>query len=301
MSAIVARDLGRRFGERVAVEALSFEVEEGEIFGLLGPNGAGKTTTVRMLCALLAPTWGTAEVCGLSIERDARAIRRSVGLLTEQPGLYDRLSAQENLVYFARLYGVSPADAATRLAKLFALLGLTGREGDKVGGYSKGMRQKLAIARALVHEPRVVFLDEPTAGLDPEASATVRELVEEIARGGRTVVLCTHNLDEAARLCHRVAVIKGRILVVGRPADLVKGSPLIEVSLAGPAQPVAAALVGIPGLVSASGEGEMLKVELTDVDGVPDLVARLVGLGARVRSVRPAARELERVYLELVQ
>jgi len=301
MPAIVARELTRRFGDRLAVDGVCFEVAEGEIFGLLGPNGAGKTTTVRMLCGLLAPSSGDAEVCGLSLASRARDVRRLVGLLTEQPGLYDRLSAMDNLVYFARLYGVSRADAQTRLTRLFALLGLTGREKDKAGSFSKGMRQKLALARALVHEPKVVFLDEPTSGLDPEASATVRGLVSEIAGQGRTVVLCTHNLDEAARLCHRVAVIKGRILAMGKPAELAPRAEIVEIGLEGDAGPVALALRGAPGVSTAEARGDRLHIELADPKGVPELVSRLVGLGARVRSVQPASRALERMYLELVR
>jgi len=301
MPAIVARGLGRRFGAFTAVEDLGFSVEPGEIFGLLGPNGAGKTTTVRMLCGLLAPSTGDAEICGHALSTDARAIRGMVGLLTEQPGLYDRLTATQNLVYFARLYGVSRADAQARLKKLFTLLKLTGRERDKVGSYSKGMRQKLALARALLHEPQVVFLDEPTSGLDPEASATVRTLVEDLSRQGRTIVLCTHNLDEASRLCHRVAVIKRRILAMGRPSELARPSSSVVIALAAGAEAIAKSLVSSPGIAAASAEGEKLRVELQDPEGVPELVARVVQLGGRVRSVQPASRALEQIYLELVR
>lgn len=299
--AIVARGLGRRFGDRTAVEGLDFEVAQGEIFGLLGPNGAGKTTTVRMLCGLLAPTWGDAEIDGVTLSADPRAVRSRVGLLTEQPGLYDRLTALENLTYFAQLYGVAPAVAAERLGRLFATLGLAGRENDRVGGFSKGMRQKVAIARALVHEPKVVFFDEPTSGLDPEASATVRGIIEELARDGRTIVLCTHNLDEAARLCHRVAVVKGRILAMGEPRELTRPSPVVELTFASGAEQIATSLAGAPGVVTVVREGELLRVSLADREAVPELVARVVGLGGRIQAVRPAARELERVYLELVQ
>ncbi|HEY3450096.1 MAG TPA: ABC transporter ATP-binding protein [Myxococcales bacterium] len=295
--AIVARGLGRRFGERTAVDGLTFEVEQGEIFGMLGPNGAGKTTTLRMLCGLLAPSAGDAEICGLTLSRQARDIRRVVGLLTEQPGLYDRLTARENLVYFARLYGVDGAEISARLARLFATLGLTGREDDRVGGFSKGMRQKVAIARALVHDPKVVFLDEPTSGLDPEASANVRGIVEELASQGRTIVLCTHNLDEAARLCRRVAVVKGRVLALGAPAELARSAPTVEIQIEGDAAPLLQALAD-SGL-SATAEDSVLRVALAEESEVPALVARLVGLGARIRKVQPH-RELEDTYLRLV-
>lgn len=295
--AIAARGLGRRFGKRTAVEGLTFEVAQGEIFGMLGPNGAGKTTTLRMLCGLLAPSEGDAEVCGLALSRQARQVRRLVGLLTEQPGLYDRLTARENLSYFARLYGASDSEIAARLPRVFATLGLTGREDERVGGFSKGMRQKVAIARALVHEPKVVFLDEPTSGLDPEASANVRGIVEELSAQGRTIVLCTHNLDEAARLCGRVAVVKRRILAMGPPRELARSAPSVSIELEGDAAPMAQALSSA-GFVAAA-EGSVLDVTLARESDVPDVVSRLVALGARVRSVQPH-RELEDAYLRLV-
>ncbi|MGI5860445.1 MAG: ABC transporter ATP-binding protein [Myxococcales bacterium] len=298
--AIVARNLGRRFGERTAVEGLSFSVGKGEVFGLLGPNGAGKTTTVRMLCALLAPSEGEAEICGLRLGADDLGVRASVGLLTEQPGLYDRLSALENLLYFARLYGVEEATARERIGKVLETFGLSGREHERVGGFSKGMRQKLAIARTLIHEPKVVFLDEPTSGLDPEASATVRALVERLAGEGRTIVLCTHNLDEAERLCDRVAIVKGRILAMGEISSLLSGTSHVAIELAEEAAGLAERLRGAPGIEAVEAEAGTLRVRIAASDGVPELVGRIVALGGRIQAVRPAARELERAYLELV-
>ncbi len=301
-SAIVARGLGRRFGARAAVEGLSFRVEPGQVFGLLGPNGAGKTTTVRMLCALLAPSFGEGEVLGLTLGRDGAAIRAAVGLLTEQPGLYDRLSARDNLLYFARLYGLPEPAARVRIGALLELFGLSARAGDRVGAFSKGMRQKVALARAVLHEPKVVFLDEPTSGLDPEASVQVRRLIRELAGQGGAVVLCTHNLDDAQRLCDRVAVIKGRILAEGPVSELSEGRA-VEIGLLGDAAPLAHRLRGFAGLAEGAVDvdGSSLRIALNDGVEVPDLVARVVALGGRVASVRPAARELERVYLELVR
>ncbi len=301
MAAIVARGLGRSFAGRVAVEGLDLTVEEGEVFGLLGPNGAGKTTTIRMLCGLLSKTAGQAQVLGYELGRDDLAIRQNVGLLTEQPGLYDRLSAFDNLAYFARLYGVPEGELRGRIEKKLAFFGLAGRAQEKVGGFSKGMRQKLAIARALMHEPRLVFLDEPTSGLDPEASASVRELVQQLSGQGRTVVLCTHNLDEVERLCGRLAVIKGRILAMGPVRDLTSPSGAVEVELEGEAQGLCQPLRAEPGVVAVGAEGRLLKVDLADGAKVPELVAKLVSLGARIRGVRPGRRELERAYLELVK
>ena len=188
----------------MAVDGLTLEIKEGEAFGFLGPNGAGKTTTVRMLTCLIGPTSGRATVNGLEVGRDDTAIREQVGILTESPGMYDRLSAEKNLTIFAKLYGVK--DIQGQVQKYLRLLGLWERRADEVGSFSKGMRQKLAIARALLHEPKVLFLDEPTSGLDPEAAKLVRDFIAELKTEGRTIFLCTHNLDEADRLCERIGI-----------------------------------------------------------------------------------------------
>ena len=296
----MARGLGRSFAGRPAVAGLSFEVEEGEVFGLLGPNGAGKTTTVRLLCALLSRTTGEAAICGFALGRDDAQVRAAVGLLTEQPGLYDRLSALDNLLYFSRLYGVPDAEAKARIDRYLLLFGLKGREHEKVGGYSKGMRQKVAIARALVHAPRVAFLDEPTSGLDPEASATVREAIRGLAREGRTIVLCTHNLDEAEKLCSRLAVVKGRILAMGTVAELQGPKDRVEIGLERDGAQIARALAGAPFLSSLSVEEQRLVVTLRGSDAIPELVAKVVAAGGRITSVRPVERRLEQIYLELV-
>src|SRR5919197_2949013 len=222
-NAIETHSLIRRFGDRVAVEDLSVAVEQGTVFGFLGPNGAGKTTTVRMLAALIAPTAGDAVVAGHRLGADDDTLRRSVGILTESPGLYERLSARQNLTYFARLYDLEPARAAAQVERYLRLLELWERRDDAVGTFSKGMRQKLAIARALLHEPPVLFLDEPTAGLDPEAARTVRDFVAMLRREGRTIFLTTHNLPEADELCDVVAVFERRLLRMGAPAELRAG------------------------------------------------------------------------------
>jgi ABC-2 type transport system ATP-binding protein len=197
------------------VEQLSFEVKEGEVFGFLGPNGAGKTTTVRLLTSLIGPTSGTAFVNNYEIQKDDQDIRRSVGILTEAPGLYDNLSAEYNLEIYANLYEVN--DQKGQVEKYLRLLGLWERRFDLAGTFSKGMKQKLAIARALLHEPRILFLDEPTAALDPENARTVRDLITELRKEGRTIFIFTHNLDEADRLCDRIGVVKTRILALDTP------------------------------------------------------------------------------------
>ncbi len=201
-----------------AVDGLNLQVNEGEVFGFLGPNGAGKTTTVRLLACLIGPTAGRAWVNGLEVGKDDTKIRSQVGILTESPGLYERLSARRNLEIFAALYGVK--DIGGQVEKYLRLLDLWDRREAAAGTFSKGMKQKLAIARALLHEPPVLFLDEPTSALDPESAHTVRDFIETLRGQGRTVFLCTHNLDEAERLCDRIAVFRQRIIAVDTPEAL---------------------------------------------------------------------------------
>ncbi len=223
MNAIETHGLSRSFGQLRAVEDLTLAIPAGSVFGFLGPNGAGKTTTVRMLAALIAPTSGTASVVGHRLGEDDQAIRGAVGILTETPGLYEKLSAFQNLVFFARLYDVPRAQAEAQAERYLRMLNLWGRRDDTVGGFSKGMRQKLAIARALLHEPALVFLDEPTAGLDPEAARTVRDFIKELRAEGRTIFLTTHNLPEADELCDLIAVFRSRLLRLDTPANLRAG------------------------------------------------------------------------------
>lgn len=211
-------NLTKNFNGTLAVDRLSIEISEGEVFGFLGPNGAGKTTTVRMLTSLISPTSGRATVNGFEIGKEDIDVRRTVGILTETPGMYDNLSAEYNLNIYANLYEVD--DVKAQVDKYLQVLGLWERRYDEVGTFSKGMKQKLAIARALLHEPRILFLDEPTAGLDPEAAKLVRDFIEELSKEGRTIFMCTHNLDEADHLCDRIAVFKTQLLVVDSPQRL---------------------------------------------------------------------------------
>jgi len=292
--------LTRRFGDRLAVDGLTLEAREGEILGLLGPNGAGKTTTVRMLASLLAPTAGRAWVAGYEVGKEASAIRSTVGILTEAPGFYKRLSLERNLRYFAELYGVN--DARSRIRHYLARLGLADRSRDAVATLSKGLRQRLALARALLHEPKVLFLDEPTSGLDPESARDVRRFIGELASERRTVLLCTHNLPEAEELCARIALLRTRLIALDRPEALkqrMSGSRVV-VGLANPRLEFAAALE-LPFVRGATLEGNTLSVEVADSErDVPALVRRLVELGAEIRSVTRDERTLEDVYLELV-
>src|SRR5437870_1300878 len=212
----------RKTKEIEAVRGVSFAIEKGELFGLLGPNGAGKTTTIKMLITLLIPTTGSARVLGYDVVKDAREVRRRIGyVFGGEKGLYERLSALDNLRYFAELYGVPPREQRSRIAELLALVGLTGRENEKVEGYSRGMRQRLHIARGLLHDPSVLFLDEPTIGVDPVGARDLRATIASLVKAGKTILLTTHYMFEADALCDRIAVInKGQIIAEGTPADL---------------------------------------------------------------------------------
>ncbi|MFL5690157.1 MAG: ABC transporter ATP-binding protein [Chloroflexota bacterium] len=301
---IRASGLGRSFGELWAVRGIDLEVRRGEVVGLLGPNGAGKTTTVRMLTALIAPSEGRASVDGLDVVEDAEGVRARVGILTETPGLYDKLSATANLEFFGRLYGLDAATRAARIERYLRLFSLWERRDDVAGTFSKGMKQKLAIARALLHEPAVVFLDEPTAALDPEAAYVVREAIESMRRQGRTIVLATHNLDEADRLCDRVAFVRGGLVRIDSPAGLRDslGGRGLEVGLASePVDALVAAARAVPGITAVDIADHRLVVAAEDPAGVaPELVRALVAAGADITSVHDRATTLEQVYFEVM-
>jgi ABC-2 type transport system ATP-binding protein len=296
--------LGRRFGDRWAIRDVSFEVRAGEVLGLLGPNGAGKTTTVRLLTALIEPTEGGAEVDGLDVRREPDRVRTRVGVLTESPGLYEKQSAVGNLEFFGRLHRLPADRRAARIERLLRLFGLWDRRAEPTGTYSKGMRQKLAIARALLHDPAVLFLDEPTAALDPESAFLVREAIAALRRDGRTIVLATHNLDEADRLCDRIAFVRGGLLRIDTPADLRRGTgpAALEVRLADEARAeLLGAVRGLPGVAEASATDHRIDITLDDARGrTPDVVRVLVAAGADVLEVRPRTRSLEDAYFEVM-
>ncbi|MDH3943846.1 MAG: ABC transporter ATP-binding protein [Anaerolineae bacterium] len=299
---IQTTDLTKSFGEVTAVDGLSISIPPGEIFGLLGPNGAGKTTTLRMLTALIAPTGGEARVAGHTIGADDYHVRKNVGILTESPGLYDRLSAERNLDFFARLYEVE--DIPGQVERYLRMLGLWDRRGDEVGKFSKGMRQKIAIARALLHEPVVLLLDEPTSGLDPEAARTVRHFIGELRAGGRAILICTHNLDEADRLCDRIAIFKSRLLALDTPTELRLGlfgrSSIFHLAKA--EERFANALAEKDFVQSAQVVDNKIVVTLDDLETHnPALVRILVDQGAEVQFVGEMRRSLEDVYLHYIQ
>ena len=302
--ALEATGLGRQFGDRWAVRGVDLVVRRGEVLGLLGPNGAGKTTTVRMLTALIEPTEGTASVEGFDVRQAANEVRARVGILTETPGLYDKLPAIANLDFFGRLHSLEAAVRAERIEHYLRLFGLWDRRDDVAGTFSKGMKQKLAIARALLHDPSVVFLDEPTAALDPEAAFIVREAIETLRRAGRTIVLATHNLDEADRLCDRIAFVRGGLLRVDSPAALrgALGHHGLQVRLGGPVSHDQVAAVRAVGGVSATEAVDgLLRIGADDPESIaPAVVRALVATGADVVELRPEQASLERIYFDVM-
>jgi ABC-2 type transport system ATP-binding protein len=299
---ILIENLSKKFGENLAVEGLSLEVKEGEVFGFLGPNGAGKTTTVRMLTSLIRPTSGKAVVNGFTVGQQDTQIRRSVGLLTETPGLYDNLSAEYNLRIFANLYEVK--DVAGQVEKYLRLLGLWERRFEPAATLSKGMKQKLAIARAMLHEPRILFLDEPTSALDPESARLVRDFIGELRKEGRTIFLCTHNLDEADRACDRIAVFKTRLVVVDTPARLRRQlfGRKVVFHLRSLDEALVSKVSGLPFVQEARPIENRLVVTLDNPETRnPEIVRALVEAGADVQFVGELRHSLEEVYLQLVK
>jgi ABC-2 type transport system ATP-binding protein len=230
---IETHDLTRCFGTFTAVSQVSLRVPDGAILALLGPNGAGKTTTIRMLSGLLAPTEGNATVAGYDIRREADAVRACIGLVTDVPGLFEQMKAPAYLDFFGSIYGLPTAERARRIDELLEFFDLTTHRNEKMAGFSKGMKQKVALARALIHEPAILFLDEPTSGLDPLAARSVRELIVGFKRSNRSIILCTHDLDEAERLADQVAIIKqGHIVALDTPSRLRKqatGEALVQI------------------------------------------------------------------------
>lgn len=302
---IIVDSLSRHFGEVVAVDQVSLEVEVGEVFGFLGHNGAGKTTTVRLLNGVLAPDAGRVRVLGMDPVSDGPTLRMRTGVLTETPSLDERLTGRDNLEIYAELYGVPRETLSSRVERLLEDFELAHRADERVGGYSRGMKQRLALARALLHQPEILFLDEPTAGLDPVASHRVHELIARLSQEEqRTVFLCTHNLAEAQKLCSRVAVLEqGRLVAMGSPAELARRlgrSQRLEIEIAPEEQAAAldvlAASLGRENIVPENG-----KIAVTGAhrESIPDLVASLVAAGVRIYRVTPQEPSLEDVYFAL--
>jgi len=302
MVMIEAHELTRKFGDITAVENLSLEVAEGEVLGFLGPNGAGKTTTIRMLAGIISPTSGYAVVAGRRTDGNVEELHEAIGLLTETPGFYDHLTARRNLEFYAGFY--PNITIASQAEKYLKMMGLWERRDTKVGTFSKGMKQRLALARALVHEPKVLFLDEPTAGLDPAAAREVREMVKGLSRAGRTIFLSTHNLAEAEFLCHRIAVVKTRLLALDTAENLRQRlfRRQIVVQLESLPSAVIEKVTRLPFVRRVEPGEKKLLVELDDPDrNRPELVQRIVEAGGRVMAVSEEQHSLEEVYLSLVR
>jgi ABC-2 type transport system ATP-binding protein len=301
--AIVANQLTKRFGDRTAFSDLSFEVAYGEVFGFLGPNGAGKTTAVRTLGTLIAPTSGAATVAGVPLHpENGVEIRRRIAVMPEAPGLYLRLTVTENLEFFAGLYGVHQPGARVREA--LAAVNLTDRAADLCGGLSKGLRQRVGLARALLSDPAVMFLDEPTSGLDPVAAREVHDLINGLRQKGVTIFLTTHRLDEAERLCDRVAILNTTLRTVGRPEELREQlfKTTIVVKTLAPLGSPDQVFTSIPAVEAwRSDEPGSYVLSVSDPRAVAPAVTRgLVADGADVLSISESQHSLEDVYIELI-
>ncbi len=301
MAIIETCKLSRSYNGTLALTDLDLKVEQGEVMGFLGPNGAGKTTTIRLLAGMIGPTSGYAVVDTLRPDREPEKVHEVVGLLTETPGFYNRLSAVRNLEFFAGFYPGTRAGA--NIERYLKAMGLWERRDDRVGGFSKGMKQRLALARALIHEPKILFLDEPTAGLDPEAAGEVRTLIRRLGEAGRTIIISTHNLAEAEQLCQRIAVIRTRLLALDTPEKLrlryFRRQVVIELDYID--EKVAAAVQKLPFVQSMRMENNRLFLEMADAEqNRPEVVRAIVGAGGRIRAVTGEEHPLEEVYLKLI-
>jgi ABC-2 type transport system ATP-binding protein len=298
---LTASHLSRHFDDRVALEDVSFTLERGEILALLGPNGAGKTTTLRILAGLIAPSSGTVAIDGQPMgPESAPQLRSRIGFLTEAPGLWDRLTVRDNLLVYARMYGLtSPRRAVDEALARFEI---GDRGDDRAAQLSKGLKQRVALARSLLHDPRIAMLDEPTSGLDPASAREVRDLILELRAQGRTVLLCTHNLDEVERVADRVAVLSRRLIAIGTPGSLRQKlfAPRVRIVLTQAAEPFAVAL-RTAGASDIRVDGVVMSVGVANTPlTIPDVVRRLVEAGAGVESVMPEEPPLEDVYLKLL-
>jgi len=303
--AIRIQSLTRDFGKVRALDGLSFEVPARIIFGFLGPNGAGKTTTIRLLLGLLEPTSGQAEVLGYDTRTQADLIRTQVGALLEYTGIYEQLSGENNLEFYARVNLIPTRERSRRIQELLTEMGLWERRKDLAGGWSRGMKQKLALARALLHRPRLVLLDEPTAGLDVQAAVGVRENMSTLAeREGVTVFLTTHNMSEAEKLCDKIAVIRrGRLVAFGAPDELraKTGKPQVVVTGQGFTEHVLSLLRQLPEVESVEKHNHHLTIQMRTAPDVPALINLLAGEGVLVTEVRQGKASLEETFLQLVE
>jgi ABC-2 type transport system ATP-binding protein len=300
------QNLTRKFGNLTAVDNVTLHVEKGEVFGFLGPNGAGKTTTVRMLCCLIGKTSGEAKIGNYNVDTEANClkIRQMVGFLPENVGLYDSLSAYQNLDFYGQLYEVPESKRRENIEHLLTLLGIWERREDAVGTFSKGTKQKIAIARALIHDPQVLFLDEPTANLDPEASKTVRDFILDLKKEKRTIVLNTHNLDEAERLCDRIAILKTKLIAVDSPKNLERSlyHRKTIVHLQSVSSSIAAVIEKLDFVKNVRVSDNKLILEIDDPErDNPEVVKAIVEAGGSIQYVTELRSTLEDVYLKFIR
>ncbi len=302
---IDAENLTKKFGEFTAVDDLTLHIEEGEVFGFLGPNGAGKTTTVRMLTGLISKTSGTAQIGEYNIgnSADMQKIRRMIGLLPENVGLYENLSAYQNLDYYGRFYKIPEEKRQERIEYFLQMLGLWDQRSHLAGKFSKGMKQKLAIARALIHDPPILFLDEPTANLDPEAAKTVRDFILELKKENRTIFINTHLLSEAEKLCDRVGIIKTKLLAVDTPENLTQSLSGIKtvIQLERIDDKIIMAVEKLkPGKVEVSNNKLIINTTDPELEN-PDIFQAIETAGGRIQLVNEVKSTLEEVYLKYVR
>ncbi len=300
---IETHELTKHFGAFVAVQDVDLSVRPGEVLALLGPNGAGKTTTVRMLTSILLPTAGSAKVAGYDVVMEPEHVRASVGVLTENHGLYLRMSGTEYIDFFGKLYGLDQQVTWQRKMALAGRFGLLDALDRRLGEYSKGMRQKLALVRAMLHDPPVLLLDEPTSAMDPHSARLVRDAIRDLRGDGRTIILCTHNLPEAEELADRIAIIrKGRIIAHGSPLDLkasLLGPPLLELRLASPLDGLVQDLSDV---VEVDSHGHnWLRYRTPDPSATnPRIVRQLAAQGLEIVTLSEVPQSLEEVYLRVV-
>ena len=302
---IDARNLTRIFGDTTAVDNISFSVGEGEIFGLLGPNGAGKTTTIRMLCCLISPTSGSAiiEDYDTTDREGAMNIRRMIGLVPDNVGLYETLSAYDNLEFFGKMYELQDRQRRENIEKYLKLVDLWDKRDRAIGSFSKGMKQKVAIVRALIHDPKVLLMDEPTVNLDPEAAKGIRDLILRLRKDGRTVLINTHNLDEAQRICDRIGVLKTKLIAVDTPQNLeraISGTQTVVV-LEEVNDDILSAIKAV-NLKDIKRDGNKLILDVSDPEKeTPVIINAIVSAGGKVISANRIGASLEEVYLKLVR
>ena len=305
MKMIEVANLTRKFGDSTAVDSLTFSLDRGEIFGLLGPNGAGKTTTVRMLCCLISKTGGSARIGDLDISDrdDAMNIRKMIGLVPDNVGMYESLSVVKNLEFFGRMYEAPMQVIKENIEKYLKMLDLWNNRDQAVGTFSKGMKQKVAVVRALVHDPDLLIMDEPTANLDPEAAKTIREVILDLKKDNRTIMLNTHNLDEAQRICDRIGILKTKLLAIDTPASLERTmyGRKTEIIVENINESIVNA-VKLEHPLNIEINGDKMIIEMKDPDrDTPSIVSSITAAGGRIKSVSETRASLEDVYLKLVK